>query len=64
MADQDDEPDDEPTEAPATWENIAAAKVKEAVGHLLHDKDLIEEGEEQEEAAHEVREEYKGEQGD
>lgn len=63
MGDQDDEPEAEPIEAPATWENIATGKIKEVVGHLLHDKELIEEGEEQEEAAHEVREEYEGERG-
>jgi uncharacterized protein YjbJ (UPF0337 family) len=50
--------DDKVTEAPATWENIVAGKAKEALGHLRHDKDLVEEGENQAETAHEVREEY------
>jgi len=53
------ESDAEPTEAPATWENVVVDKAKEAVGHVLRDEELVEEGEEQEEVAHEVREEFK-----
>lgn len=58
MAESDIEPT-EPTEAPATWENVVVGKAKEAVGHVLRDEELVEEGEEQEEVAHEVREEFK-----
>jgi len=53
------ESDDEPTEAPATWENVVVGKAKEAVGHVLRDEELVDEGEDQEEVAHEVREEFK-----
>ncbi|HEV7205415.1 MAG TPA: hypothetical protein VGN18_12460 [Jatrophihabitans sp.] len=52
------EPDDEQIDSPATWENVAVGKAKEVVGRIAHRKDLEEEGEEQEEAAHEVRDEY------
>jgi uncharacterized protein YjbJ (UPF0337 family) len=48
-------------ESPATWENVVVGKAKEALGHALGDKDLVEEGEEQDEIAHEVREEYREE---
>ncbi len=48
----------EPTEAPATWENVIVGKAKEVVGELFHDHDLVEAGEAQAEAAHEVHEEY------
>lgn len=48
---------------PATWENVVVGKAKEVLGHVLHDKELIEDGEEQEEAAHELREEYREEHG-
>lgn len=54
----------EPTEAPATWENVVVGKAKEAVGHVLRDEELVEEGEEQEEIAHEVREEFHEHHGD
>jgi len=53
--------DDEPTESPATWENVVVGKAKEVVGHALHDKKLTEEGDEQVELAHEVREEFEDE---
>lgn len=49
---------DAPTEAPATWENVVVGKVKEAAGRVMNDDDLVEEGKEQEQAAHEVRDEY------
>jgi uncharacterized protein YjbJ (UPF0337 family) len=53
------EPDgDEVTDSPATWENVVVGEVKETVGRILHNKELAEEGREQVEAAHEVREEY------
>lgn len=45
-------------ESPATWENVVVGEAKEAVGHVLRDKDLAEEGDEQKEIAHDVREEY------
>ena len=41
----------------ATWENVVVGKAKEFVGHILHDEELEEEGEEQEEIAHEVHDE-------
>lgn len=48
-------------ERPATWENVAVGKAKEALGHAIGDKELATEGEDQEEIAHEVREEYRRE---
>ena len=48
------EPDDETVEHPATWENVVVGKVKKVAGEVLHDEELAEEGEEQEEIAHEV----------
>jgi uncharacterized protein YjbJ (UPF0337 family) len=48
-------------ESPATWENEVVGKAKEALGHVLHNDDLVEEGGEQDEVAHEVREEYRRE---
>jgi uncharacterized protein YjbJ (UPF0337 family) len=51
--------EDEPTEAPATWENVVVGKIKEVAGHAIRDEELAEQGEDQEEVAHEVREEYK-----
>ena len=41
----------------ATWENVVVGKAKQVVGHVLHDEELEEEGDEQEEIAHEVRDE-------
>jgi uncharacterized protein YjbJ (UPF0337 family) len=58
MSESDVEPT-EPTEAPATWENVVVGKAKEAVGHVIRDEELVEEGEEQEEIAHEVHEEFR-----
>ena len=48
-------------ESPATWENVAVGKAKEILGHALGDDQLAKEGEEQDEIAHEVREEYRRE---
>jgi uncharacterized protein YjbJ (UPF0337 family) len=48
-------------ESPATWENVAAGRAKELLGHALGNEELAEEGAEQEEIAHEVREEYRHE---
>jgi len=45
------------TDAPATWENVVVGKAKEVAGKLLHDDELAEEGEDQVEIAHEVRDE-------
>jgi uncharacterized protein YjbJ (UPF0337 family) len=56
--------DDEPTDSPATWENVVVGKAKEVVGHAIGDKELTEEGEDQEEIAHEVREEFREEHQD
>ena len=53
--------DEEPEERPATWENKLVGEVKGLVGRALGDKQLTEEGEEQEEIADEVHEEYKHE---
>ena len=53
--------EDEVSEAPATWENVLVGKAKEAVGHALGKEDLVEEGEDQVEGAHEAREEYREE---
>ena len=55
------ESDSEPTESPATWENVVVGKAKEVVGRIVGDHELAEEGEEQEEIAHEVRDEYEDE---
>jgi uncharacterized protein YjbJ (UPF0337 family) len=53
MGDREDGPDEDP----ATWENVVVGKAKQVVGHLIGDEELEEEGEEQEEIAHEVRDE-------
>ncbi|WP_375486826.1 hypothetical protein [uncultured Jatrophihabitans sp.] len=65
---QDERPDDvsdedrEPVaEAPATWENVVVAKAKEALGRVVRDDELVEQGEDQEGAAREVREEWREE---
>lgn len=49
---------DEADEAPATWENVVVGEAKELAGRALHNRELTEEGEDQLEVAHEVREEY------
>jgi uncharacterized protein YjbJ (UPF0337 family) len=51
---------EEPAESPATWENVVVGEAKRLVGHALDNDELTEEGEEQVEVAHEVREEYEG----
>jgi uncharacterized protein YjbJ (UPF0337 family) len=56
--------EDEPTEAPATWENVVVGKAKEFVGRLAGDEELTQEGEDQEEIAHEVSDESKGKHQD
>ena len=61
MADESDEP---VPESPATWENVVVGEVKEAVGRVLHDDSLTEEGDDQKEIAHEVRAEYQDEHRD
>ncbi|MDQ2837707.1 MAG: hypothetical protein M3Y42_03340 [Actinomycetota bacterium] len=48
-------------ESPATWENVAAGKAKELFGKAIGDEELAEAGEQQEEIAREVREEYRRE---
>ena len=45
------------TDSPATWENIVVVKAKEVAGNALGDEELAEEGEDQAEIAHEVRDE-------
>ena len=52
------DPEVEPTETPATWENVVVGKAIESLGHVLGNEDATEEGEAQVDAAHEVREEY------
>jgi uncharacterized protein YjbJ (UPF0337 family) len=56
MADPDEEPDEE---SPATWENVVVGKAKEFLGHVTHNAEIEEEGEEQVDAAHEAREDYR-----
>lgn len=51
--------DEEPDERPATWENEFVGEVKEFAGRAFGNKELAEEGEEQVEIAHKLREEYK-----
>lgn len=60
MSDQ----DAEVPESPATWENVVVGKAKEVAGRLTGDDDLAEEGEEQAEIAHEVRQGYEDEHHD
>ena len=48
-------------ESPATWENEAVGKAKEALGRVIGDEKLVEAGEEQDEIAHDVRSEYRRE---
>jgi uncharacterized protein YjbJ (UPF0337 family) len=55
---------DEPIESPATWENVVVGKAKEVLGHAIGDEELTQEGEDQEEVAHEVREEFEEEHQD
>ena len=45
-------------ESPATWENVVVGKAEELIGRAGGDERRREEGEEREEIAHEVREEY------
>lgn len=52
---------EEVPESPATWENVVVGEAKEVAGRALHIGALTEEGEEQKEIAHEVREEYEEE---
>lgn len=53
MADREGAPDEDP----ATWENVVVGKAKQVLGRAIGDEQLEEEGEEQEEIAHEVSEE-------
>jgi uncharacterized protein YjbJ (UPF0337 family) len=46
-----------PDEDPATWENVVVGKAKQVIGHVIGDEQLEEEGEDQEEIAHEVHDE-------
>ncbi|MDP9092746.1 MAG: hypothetical protein M3N95_07340 [Actinomycetota bacterium] len=53
---------DEPVpEAPATWENIVEGEVREIVGHLTRNDEMVERGKEEVDIAHDVREEYREE---
>lgn len=52
---------DDPSESPATWENVVVGEAKEVVGKITGDDELVEEGHEQVDIAHHVREEYKEE---
>jgi hypothetical protein len=51
------EKDAVPTETPATWENVVVGKAEEALGHTVRDDELAEEGADQVEVAHKVRDE-------
>jgi uncharacterized protein YjbJ (UPF0337 family) len=52
------EREDEPVEShPATWENVVVGKAKHLAGKIVGDEELAEEGEEQEDIAHEVADE-------
>lgn len=44
-------------EVHATWENVVVGKAKRVLGRVFRDDELEEEGEEQEEIAHEVHDE-------
>lgn len=57
-----EEPSEEPSESPATWENVVVGEAKEIVGRAFRDDEVVEEGAEQVQIAHEVREEYDDEQ--
>jgi uncharacterized protein YjbJ (UPF0337 family) len=57
-----DTENDQPEEAPATWENVVVGKAKEALGRVTGDDELEEEGEDQVEIAYEVREDYEDNQ--
>ena len=59
-------PDDEHAvpESPSTWENVVMGEVKEIIGHAVGNHELAEQGEEQVEIAHEVREEFDEEHKD
>lgn len=48
-------------ESPATWENVIVGEAKNVAGRVLRNKELIEDGEEQKDIAHEVREDYQEE---
>ena len=51
-------------ESPATWENVLVGEAKEIIGHAVGNDELAEQGEEQVEIAHEVREEFREEHKD
>lgn len=50
------------SESPATWENVVVGEAKEVAGRLFTNEELAEEGEDQKEIAHEVRDEYEDEE--
>jgi uncharacterized protein YjbJ (UPF0337 family) len=51
-------------EAPATWENVAVGKAKQALGRVIGDEELAEDGADQEEIARDVRAEFRREHED
>lgn len=53
--------EDEVPESPATWENVVVGEAKKVVGRLVRDDELVGEGKEQVDVAHEVREEFREE---
>jgi hypothetical protein len=55
------ETEDPVPESPATWENLVVGEAKKVLGHVLRDDELAEAGEDQVEAAHEAREEFRDE---
>lgn len=54
--------DSEADVSPATWENVVVGEAKEVAGRLFTNEELAEEGEDQKEIAHEVRDEYEDEE--
>ena len=59
-----DLPEVDVPESPATWENVVVGEATELVGRVLHDRKLIDEGDEQKDIAREVREKYETEHDD
>jgi uncharacterized protein YjbJ (UPF0337 family) len=56
--------ENEVPESPATWENVVVGKAIEMVGRVTGNREMTEDGEDQEEAAHEVRDEFDEEKGE
>ena len=50
----------EPTQAPATWENVVVGKAKQVIGKVTGDDALAAEGEDQEVIAEQIADESRG----